>query len=178
MHIHSDARPNRSARPRAGSRLALLMLVLLATVPELGPARILLSALHEAAHGLAVLLSGGRILELSLWPGAASVVAEGGWPPMVWAVGYAAPIPLALALRGAGPPGVMAGSLLLLAGIADVLADALSPASDRDAAQLAAWTHSPTWLWWLLWLALLVGALAAHRSSSPISRSSGSASIQ
>lgn len=68
--------------------ISIIIYMFLWESPLLAPLRIYLTALHEACHGIATILTGGGIYKMSLDHFSGSIISRGGFYPLVSIAGY------------------------------------------------------------------------------------------
>ena len=114
--------PNRVPRYWLPLLLTVVAYALWAT-PLLFPLRMLVVFLHELSHGLAAILTGGRIVRIELSAAEGGLcVTQGGWRFVVLSAGYLGSLAWGVALlfggaRRRGHSALLAGVGLLLLGV-------------------------------------------------------------
>ncbi|MEM9292019.1 MAG: M50 family metallopeptidase [Acidobacteriota bacterium] len=138
--VNRDSSPQPSPLTAPLAALAVLFLLLwLAPAWASMPLRALATVVHEMAHGLSALATGGRFVRFVLYPdGSGLAYTQGGWQALVTAAGYlgvACFAALLLVLGGGRRSsrwtlGILSGAILLLGlryGFPTLLAGELGP---------------------------------------------------
>lgn len=149
-------------KPSLGSIvLAAVACLVLARVPALAPIafplRLLTTFVHESGHALATLLTGGRVLAITIQPdGSGLTTTQGGIRPVILSAGYLGSTLVGCALLLASRSRKRATGLLWLLGAAVGLLTVL-------------YAHNPlTWIMGAFWgLALLFWAAQGPKESHP-----------
>ncbi|MCC6144982.1 MAG: M50 family metallopeptidase [Candidatus Hydrogenedentes bacterium] len=81
--------PASRTRPLFPLLAVLVPVVLLWQTPVIYPLRVLVVFFHELSHGLAAVLTGGRIVEIQIYPGEGGLcITQGGWHFAILTAGY------------------------------------------------------------------------------------------
>jgi hypothetical protein len=154
--------------PRRRLVLPLLLgaaFVVLFDSPFVYPFRLFVVFLHEVSHGVAAILTGGRIVSIGL----GTLVATALYVRTPFGLVYAALAGLVLVVVAAKLPVAASEALLAAIGamsalyaVADVASDVLRRhSSQSDAAALARLTGVPAVVWGVLWIGVSIAVLVA-----------------